>query len=93
MLSAQSIQFAYIKATEGSSLVDEYFAQNWKDAHETPLYVGAYHFFSFDSPGQSQAENFIATVPDTENALPPVIDLEYYGDKAKKTPSGRSWMP
>ena len=86
VLSAQSIHFAYIKATEGSSLVDEYFAQNWKDAHETPLYVGAYHFFSFDSPGQSQAENFIATVPDTENALPPVIDLEYYGDKAKNPP-------
>lgn len=86
VLSAQSIQFAYIKATEGSSLVDEYFAQNWQDAHRTALYVGAYHFFSFDSPGQSQAENFIRTVPETDNALPPVIDLEYYGDKASDPP-------
>lgn len=87
VLSAQSIQFAYIKATEGSSLVDEYFAQNWKDAHATALYVGAYHFFSFDSPGRSQAEQFIRTVPVTENALPPVIDLEYYGDKAADPPA------
>lgn len=77
VLSAQSIQFAYIKATEGSSLVDEYFAQNWQDAHRTALYVGAYHFFSFDSPGQSQAENFIRTVPETDNALPPVIYTTY----------------
>ena len=41
VLSAQSIQFAYIKATEGSSLVDEYFAQNWQDAYWTSLYVVA----------------------------------------------------
>lgn len=87
VLAQEDISFAFIKATEGSGTVDECFAKNWDAAQETALYVGAYHFFSFDSAGQTQAENFISTVPVCENALPPVIDLEYYGDKADNPPS------
>lgn len=30
------------------------FAENWEAAKKTELRVGAYHFFSFDSPGESQ---------------------------------------
>lgn len=86
-LASQDLSFAYIKATEGSSCVDDRFAENWAEAQDTALYVGAYHFFSFDSSGATQAENFIQTVPVTDNALPPVIDLEWYGDKADNPPS------
>lgn len=87
VLAQEDISFAFIKATEGSGTVDECFAANWTAAQDTALYVGAYHFFSFDSAGQTQAENFISTVPVCENALPPVIDLEYYGDKAAHPPA------
>lgn len=80
VLSEQNITFAFIKATEGSSFTDKRFDENWDKATQTDLFVGAYHFFSYDSPGQSQAEHFIATVPKTENMLPPVVDIEYYGD-------------
>lgn len=90
VLSQENITFAFIKATEGSSTLDAYFAQNWEQARQTDLYVGAYHFFSFDSAGQTQAENFIAAVPVCENTLPPVIDLEYYGDKVDNPPSYES---
>lgn len=86
-LSAQNIDFAFIKATEGSGTIDERFSYNWAEANKTDLYVGAYHFFSFDSSGITQAENFIKTVPVTENMLPPVIDLEFYGDKFSNPPS------
>lgn len=79
VLSGQDISFAFIKATEGSSFVDECFAKNWEEAHETALYIGAYHFFSFESAGQRQAEHYIETVGDlSESSLPPVIDVEYY---------------
>ena len=44
------------------------------------MYVGAYHFFSFESSGETQAQNFIETVGQTEGTLPPVVDLEFYGD-------------
>ncbi len=86
ILSSQNISFAFIKATEGSSFVDEHFAYNFEEAQKTSLAVGAYHFFSYDSAGETQAENFINTVVPFEGMLPPVIDLEFYGDKEKNPP-------
>lgn len=80
------ISFAFIKATEGSSSVDERFADNWHDAAETDLCIGAYHFFSFDSTAEEQAALFQKTVGDLTGKLPPVIDVEYYGDKEKNPP-------
>lgn len=59
VLAGQDIRFAYIKATEGSSHTDNMFAKNWAAAGETGLAAGAYHFFSFDSPGENQAAHFI----------------------------------
>lgn len=85
-LAAQDISFAFIKATEGSTFVDKNFACNFEQARQTSLAVGAYHFFSYDSAGATQAENFIANVIPYEGMLPPVIDLEFYGDKEKNPP-------
>ena len=79
LLASQDIDFAYIKATEGSSSQDRYFSQNWQEASKTGIRIGAYHFFSFESAGQTQAQNFIDTVNPVDNMLPPVIDVEYYG--------------
>lgn len=84
--SREDIQFAFIKATEGSSHVDEKFAYNWDNARKHGIKVGAYHFFSYDSSGAAQAEHFIRTVPNTDGILPPVIDVEFYGDKEKNPP-------
>ena len=79
LLASQDIDFAYIKATEGSSSQDRCFSQNWQEASQTGIRIGAYHFFSFESAGQTQAQNFIDTVDPVDNMLPPVIDVEYYG--------------
>ncbi len=79
LLSAQGIRFAFIKATEGSSLVDPMFKDNWTAAAETELRIGAYHFFSFESPGEKQADLFRSTVSGVSGMLPPVIDVEFYG--------------
>ncbi|MCM1183491.1 MAG: WG repeat-containing protein [Roseburia sp.] len=85
-LALQDLDFAFIKATEGSGHIDERFYENWEAAAETPLYIGAYHFFSFDSAGETQAELYIRTVGDLNGKLPPVIDVEYYGDKRSNAP-------
>ena len=85
-LSSQNIDFAFIKATEGSSFTDPYFSYNYSEAQQCNISVAAYHFFSYDSKGLSQAENFIDTVAPFEGMLPPVIDLEFYGDKEKNPP-------
>lgn len=44
VLGQQDIDFAYIKATEGSFHIDEKFSQNWSGAALSGLAVGAYHF-------------------------------------------------
>ncbi|MCM1254430.1 MAG: hypothetical protein NC321_16555 [Clostridium sp.] len=85
-LAGQDIDFAFIKATEGSSHIDECFYDNWNDAGKTELFIGAYHFFSFDSDGEGQAQFFIDTVGDLNGKLAPVVDVEFYGDKEKNPP-------
>lgn len=83
---SKQMDFVFVKATEGSSYTDEMFARNFAGARAAGLYTGAYHFFSFDSPGSTQAENFISVLDETgltEGMLPPVIDVELYGEYTK----------
>ena len=87
-LEDQNIKFIYIKATEGSTHQDDKFAENWKNAKNTELLSGAYHFFSYDSEGRTQAENFIKTVgTDIKGRLVPAVDVEYYGNKEQNPPN------
>lgn len=87
ILGNQGVIFAYIKATEGSSHVDECFLENWKQAPNSGIIAGAYHFFSFDSPGKDQAEHYIDIVEKYDGMLPPAIDVEYYADKKVNPPN------
>jgi lysozyme len=86
-LASQGIDFAWIKATEGSSHVDPQFAENWAGARETGLLVGAYHFMSFESPGTAQAEHLARQVPASPGTLPPAVDLEFYGPHGAEHPA------
>ena len=54
-MAEQGVDFAFIKATEGSALRDRQFAANWQGAAEAGVRAGAYHFLSYDSPGETQA--------------------------------------
>ena len=86
-IQEQDIAFALIKATEGSSYVDACFYDNWEAASQTELYIGAYHFFSFDSDARTQAALFINTVGHLQGKITPVIDIEYYGNKRNEPPA------
>ena len=87
-LKQQDIAFIYIKATEGSSHQDSRFAENWENAAKASLLSGAYHFFSYDSEGRTQAENFVNAVgTDLKGRLLPAVDVEYYGDKEENPPA------
>ncbi|WP_081403348.1 GH25 family lysozyme [Acinetobacter equi] len=76
-ISPTRYKFVYLKATEGGDFKDRKFSDNWLQARENGFLVGAYHFYRLCKDGRIQANNFIETVPKKENALPPVIDLEY----------------
>lgn len=86
-LEEQGVQFAYIKATEGSGHIDESARRNIENSAKTDIKRSCYHFFSFDSSGHTQAKNFISVVGRDEIDLPPVVDIEYYGDKAFSKPT------
>lgn len=87
-IAGQGIDFAFVKATEGSSWRDPFFAANLDGAKAAGLRTGAYHFFSFDSAPETQAENFIAAVPETD--LPPAVDLEFYGSYDRAPPDAET---
>lgn len=86
ILAAQNIQFAFVKATEGSSHVDPYFEANWAGAAEASVPVGAYHFFSFESTGEEQAHHFLQLMDNRTGNLPPVLDVELYGEYKANPP-------
>lgn len=74
------IQFAFIKATEGGDHLDPRFTENWEAAKRVGIPRGAYHFFTFCTPGAAQAEHFLHVVPPGEGELPPVVDVEFTGN-------------
>jgi len=85
------VKFAYIKATEGADYKDGDFARNWADSAASGIAHGAYHFFTLDTPGDKQAENFLSAVPVEVGALPPAIDLEFSGYNLKRRPPGEQF--
>lgn len=71
-----TINFSFIKATEGINRVDKHFKKNWKITNQLGITHGAYHFFLATKNGTSQADNFISKVKLQKGDLPPVVDVE-----------------
>ncbi|WP_017258591.1 glycoside hydrolase family 25 protein [Pedobacter arcticus] len=70
------VSFAFIKATEGITLVDSYFQRNWRETKNAGVIRGAYHYFKPNKSGLWQARFFLQTVKMEAGDLPPVIDIE-----------------
>jgi lysozyme len=79
-VKASGQAFVFIKATEGADFRDTRFAENWQGARAAGMVTGAYHFFTFCSPGLAQAENFLAVAPLDTPALPLSVDVEFTGN-------------
>lgn len=70
--------FVFIKATEGGSLKDRKFNENWERAGEEEILKSAYHFFRADIDPYRQADWFVKHVNLKEGDLPPVLDVETF---------------
>ncbi len=84
--------FVYAKATEGATHIDSQFQATCGKAAGSRIALGAYHFFSFDSPGATQAQSFIASATrawgdPSIRSLRPAVDVEWYGDKEQNPPA------
>ncbi|MEM0898367.1 MAG: GH25 family lysozyme [Pseudomonadota bacterium] len=80
-LRTQGANFAFIKATEGGKHADRLFKTNWKNAKAAGIPTGAYHFMYWCRHAKEQAEWFIRNVPKEKGSLPPVLDVEWNGNK------------
>ena len=79
LVANHQISYAYIKATEGSGNVDEYYAYNIREAHNAGLSVGAYHFYRPNVDWEAQFENLVNVVQAKDQDLVPMIDIEDRG--------------
>lgn len=86
-LKEQGVEFAYIKATEGDSHVDDSFSKKWAAAKKAGVAAGAYHYFSYGVSGAAQAENFIKTVGSLEGRLVPAVDMELTVEEVYNPPA------
>lgn len=77
MIDEFPVRFVMIKATEGSTKVDENFEDNFYQAREYGFTRGAYHFYSVHSSAKAQAAFFIRKVKLENGDLPPVLDVEH----------------
>lgn len=80
-LRTQGANFAFIKATEGGKHVDRLFKKNWDEAHKAGIPTGAYHFMYWCRSAEEQADWFIRHVPKQKGSLPPVLDVEWHGNR------------
>jgi lysozyme len=76
-VAAAGIEFAYVKASEGVTVTDSLFAQNWRAMKEAGVMRGAYHFFHPASSPEDQAGHLITVMGELSvGDLPPALDLE-----------------
>ncbi|MEU9131673.1 lysozyme [Kitasatospora sp. NPDC048540] len=79
--AADGARFAYVKATEGTTYLNPYFAQQYNGSYGAGLIRGAYHFALPDvSSGAAQATWFTAHGGGWSRdgrTLPPALDIEY----------------
>ncbi len=78
------VTFVYVKATEGTTITNPWFADDFPRARRHGLAAGAYHFARPALPlttALDQADFFARTIGEQQrtNLLPPVLDIESSG--------------
>lgn len=70
------VTFIYIKSTEGTTVYNNYYAADYRQARAHGIHTGSYHFFSTLSPAREQAAFFLKKSYLKKGDLPPVLDVE-----------------
>ena len=90
LVKRDKMQFVFVKATEGATVIDKKYYSNLFKAKDAGLKVGAYHFLTTSSTSQKQFENFKNVVKEADIDLIPVLDAE--GFTAKHNMSAREYV-
>ncbi|RMG97932.1 MAG: hypothetical protein D6705_07435 [Deltaproteobacteria bacterium] len=79
-MAADGVVFAFVRASDGTGYIDEYFDYNWAEAKANGITVGAYQFFRPNQDPIAQADVLLDMMgPLQPGDLPPVIDVEVTG--------------
>ncbi len=91
--------FAIVKATEGTSYTNPYFAGDWAGIRAAGMFRGSYHFARPAWPlstAVDQARYFVSRIGTTLTStdLPPILDLEVSGglSPAQLVMWAQSWL-
>lgn len=75
------IRFAFVRVSDGTTVRDPRFAENWAGARAASIARGAYQYFRPEESALAQADLLIAALAGDRGELPPVIDVEETGGK------------
>jgi len=93
---ASGVRFAILKASEGTSYVDEMFEENFRGAVAAGIVPGTYHFYLPSLDPLQQAAHYLSVLQEvvgTQPCLPPCMDLETAGGtRAAMNVGVRSFM-
>jgi lysozyme len=89
-----SIDFAFLKATQGTQTIDLQYFQNKIRAKKADIPIGAYHFFVASKDPIQQANLFSKVVQIEKGDLPPVVDIEkeYHQSSEKIRKNLKTWL-
>lgn len=74
---ADSISFIICKATEGTTIIDPDFDNNWQIIKSKKSILGTYHFYQVSDDPVKQAQHFLSTVGSKGQAdMVPIVDIE-----------------
>ncbi len=92
--SSGNVEFAFIKATEGTSFIDDKFKKNWAGAKAAGVPRSAYHFFLGDLSGRAQAQHYLNIVDKAGGGedFQLAVDVEwpYKRDRASTSTAARN---
>ena len=94
-VAAAGVKFAFIRASDGTGFVDEYFDANWAGAAANGIRRGAYQFVRSNEDPIAQADlllNMMGALAPGD--LPPVMDMESTDgvDNATRVNEIRDWL-
>ena len=78
------VRYAYIKASEGENLKDEFYDYNVREARAAGIVVGAYHFYRPQRGVEANFSNMVSTIKRGDIDLLPIIDVESTGGVERK---------
>lgn len=73
------VRFVFVKATQGTTILDDWYVRNVKAARGAGMHLGSYHFYDYRTGGIAQADWFVDAMQAAGadmNVLPPVVDVE-----------------